>query len=105
VFARGLYIVKGGVLKYIFKYLFIFTYIIIKGFSTETPCKRPKDQKTFFQMSVKIFGKSRLSVFFNKNDFAEFPLSFEKFFILLHRQALTRVAPALLKGCSKDVPS
>ena len=55
-------------------------------------------------MSVKIFGKSRLSVFFNKNDFAEFPLSFEKFFILLHRRALTRVAPALLKGCSKDPP-
>jgi hypothetical protein len=46
VFERGVYIIKGGLLKYIFKYLFIFTYIIIKGiFSGKRPEKGKRQKR------------------------------------------------------------
>jgi len=48
VFERGVYIIKGGLLKYIFKYLFIFTYIIIKGISLENAPKKAKGKKGKF---------------------------------------------------------
>jgi len=42
VFARGPIYVLGGLLKYIFKYLFIFTYIIIKGLSLVNALQKTK---------------------------------------------------------------